>query len=515
MSNNVLGAVVASFISDITDALGSATSGIEGIDRERFSSDVAVEAFNLTVAMIDADDRHTVNELVALIDAFWELLPDTQLALATPETLQGSSIVVGAKSWMESDSELFTLLTEADSRSGSDLAQRYYNRSMDLAHVVASLDVVTSQAELEAISALRTRLLAGIARSGGSLPHPEFPASAAPSETQLHAPKSHSPEAKAPDAKAGESQERESQQEPASDPARLAAARPLEELLAELDELIGLNEVKARVKMVTDYLYIQRLRADRGLPTMDTSHHLVFTGNPGTGKTTVARLLAQIYRTLGVVEKGQLVETDRSGLVAGYVGQTAPLVTSRFDEADGGILFIDEAYTLARGNENDFGREAIDQIVKLMEDRRDTVVLIVAGYPAEMEQFVSANPGLRSRFPTTIEFPDYTTDELMQIVDSIGSKSRYSLTDEARIRLSEVLDRMPRSKGFGNARAARNLFESAVAHQASRLVRLGDQDDASLTTLEAADINEASAALSSDDELESGPAHDPRRRDAG
>lgn len=478
MSNNVLGAVVTSFITDISDALESATAGLVGVDRDAFRSDVAVEAFNLTVAVLDADDRHTVNELEALIDAFGSLLSDTQLLMATPQTLQGSSLVVGAKKWLDADSELFTLLTEADARTGSDLAQRYYDRSMDLAHVVASLDVVTSPQELEAIASLRSRLLAGIARSGDKRSRDAKNGSGLPSAG----------DGAGSDDGAGDgagSEDRAKADE---------AARPIEELLAELDELIGLDEVKARVRMVADFLYIQRLRADRGLPTMDTSHHLVFTGNPGTGKTTVARLLAQIYRSLGVVERGQLVETDRSGLVAGFVGQTAPLVTSRFDEADGGILFIDEAYTLARGNENDFGREAIDQIVKLMEDRRDSVVLIVAGYPVEMEHFVSANPGLRSRFPTTIEFPDYTTDELMQIVDSIGSKTRYSLTDEARAELSAVLDRTPRTKGFGNARVARNLFESAIAHQASRLVRLGENDESALTTLELADIVEASKA---------------------
>ena len=202
---------------------------------------------------------------------------------------------------------------------------------------------------------------------------------------------------------------------------------------------------------------------------MDQSRHLIFTGNPGTGKTTVARLLAQIYRTLGVVERGHLVETDRAGLVAGYVGQTAPLVLARFDEADQGVLLIDEAYSLVRGGERDFGREAIDAIVKLIEDRRDRIVVVMAGYPDEMEELISSNPGLRSRFPKVIHFPDYTTDELLAIIDSMADKGGYRLDPGARARARIWLDSITRDKGFGNGRTARNLFEHAVSTQATRL----------------------------------------------
>ncbi len=455
MGSGPLDAVVSSFVDDVGMALEEATSGLKGIDRGRFTDDVTVEAFNLATAMIDADDRHTDEELNALIDAFGPRLRDSQLIRATPETLRGSTMVAGHRRWLEVDSELFGLLIDADRRSGTRLADRYYERSLDIAHVVASLDVIPARAELEAISALRARLLDGL-RSRD----PERPVHATPPESAL-----------APEAPGGE--------RPPDPP-----PRPLEELLAELDDLVGLEQVKARVRLVADFLRVQQLRAERELPTVETSHHLVFTGNPGTGKTTVARLLAQIYRTLGVVERGHLVETDRSGLVAGYVGQTAPLVTKRFDEADEGMLFIDEAYTLARGGENDFGREAVDQIVKLMEDRRDRVVLVVAGYTDEMEHLLSSNPGLRSRFPTVIHFPDYTTDELVRIVDSIGDKQRYRLTDEARAKLRDVLDATPRGQGFGNARLARNLFEAAINHHASRVMRLeGPPTEEDLTTL--------------------------------
>ncbi len=273
-----------------------------------------------------------------------------------------------------------------------------------------------------------------------------------------------------------------------NDQVELPPARPLEDLLAELDALVGLDHVKAEVRRLTSLLRIQKIRAERGLPTMESSHHLVFTGNPGTGKTTVGRLLSQIYRTLGVVSKGHLVETDRSKLVAGYVGQTATRTRQTLESALGGMLLIDEAYALARGGENDFGREAIDTLVKFMEDHRDDLAIVAAGYPEEMQALLDANPGLESRFTRTIHFPDYTTDELVKIFESMGEKNQYLLDAEAGGALRVVIEAEPRDRGFGNARFVRNVFESAVAHQALRLTDIENPTDEQLTTLTAADV---------------------------
>src|SRR3954447_22398089 len=259
---------------------------------------------------------------------------------------------------------------------------------------------------------------------------------------------------------------------------RLAVRRPppddrsLEELWAELDSLVGLESVKQQVRALVAFLQIQGQRLERGLPEVATSQHLVFLGNPGTGKTTIARLLAHMYRSMGLLRKGHLVEVDRAGLVGEYVGMTALKTERVIRRALDGVLFIDEAYALARegrGAGVDFGQEAIESLLKRMEDHRHRLVVIVAGYPRLMNEFLESNPGLRSRFSRELTFPDYSDEELIAITARFADQNEYRLTEGAGEALRRILGQAQRGEGFGNARYARTIFEQALNAQALRL----------------------------------------------
>lgn len=375
----------------------------------------------------------------------------------------------------------FSALRDYDRRKGTTLARRFTDQLTLLLLLFASVDGVVSEAEAGFVNACSDTLLTLCERDGLSGDRPALKAD----EFVTRVPAQ-------PPAEAVPAAEQEETPLPESEPT-------LEELLAELDGLCGLDQVKRDVKSLINLVKVRRLREEAGLPVPPMSLHLVFLGNPGTGKTTVARLLAKLYHAIGVLPKGQLVEVDRSGLVAGFVGQTALKTQEVIQKAIGGVLFIDEAYALVnQDNGNDFGREAVEVLLKNMEDHRKDLVVIVAGYSQLMEKFIHSNPGLESRFNKYFYFEDYDGAQLFTILQSMCGKNGYVLTPEgealARRELTALYE--DRDENFGNARDVRNLFEQAVARQSDRVARLEAPTREQLMELRPEDLTEPGAAPS-------------------
>ena len=373
-------------------------------------------------------------------------------------------------------------LAERDAKRGTEASRTFIRMLTNILLYLAAADDDVSYAEAEYITECGDKLSAicdtsGVKKSKEALNPLDFVTNMEPGFTEKH-----------PTA-----QQTSGGETAAPKPAQSEEEKPsLEELLAQLDALVGLDEVKKDVKSLINLMKVRKLRQENDLPVPPMSLHMVFLGNPGTGKTTVARLVGGLYAAIGVLSKGQLIEVDRSGLVAGYVGQTALKTQEVIKSALGGVLFIDEAYSLASGGENDFGREAIETILKAMEDHRDDLIVIVAGYSEPMTKFINSNPGLESRFNKYFYFPDYTGEQLMAIFRGQCKKNGYTLSADAESAALKLFDELyaERDDNFGNGRDVRNCFEDMVVRQSNRVAAMESSTRDDLMTILPEDLED-------------------------
>ena len=381
----------------------------------------------------------------------------------------------------------FWTLAESDAKRGSQTSRTFVRMLTNILLYLAATDDDVTYAEAEYITDCVDKLSAvcdanGVGKSKEALNPLDYVTSGEPSFAEKN---SLRPQA----AQSGADSVPQEQVN-----AEAEEKKPdLEELMEQLDALVGLTEVKKDVKSLMNLIKVRKLREENELPVPPMSLHMVFMGNPGTGKTTVARLMGGLYAAIGALSKGQLIEVDRSGLVAGYVGQTALKTQQVIQSALGGVLFIDEAYSLSSGGENDFGREAIETILKAMEDHRDDLVVIVAGYSGPMKDFLSSNPGLESRFNKYFYFPDYTGEELLAIFQGQCRKNGYVLTDESEKAAAALFNALYEERGenFGNGRDVRNCFEDTVVRQSNRVAAMENPSKEDLMAILPEDLEEA------------------------
>ena len=385
-------------------------------------------------------------------------------------------------------------LAESDAKRGTEASRTFIRMLTNILLYLAAVDDDVSYDEAAYITECTDKLTAvcdtsGVRKSRESLNPLDYVTSSEPGFQEKHRLQEQTAGGEKP--KEGDAEKPDAEEKKPD----------FDELMAQLDSLVGLDDVKKDIKNLMNLVKVRRLRKENGLPIPPMSLHMLFMGNPGTGKTTVARIISGLYAAIGVLEKGQLIEVDRSGLVAGYVGQTALKTQEVIKSALGGVLFIDEAYSLASGGENDFGREAIETILKAMEDHRDELIVVVAGYDGPMEKFINSNPGLQSRFNKYFYFPDYNGEQLLYIFKGQCKKNGYTLTEEAEAEAKAMFEELYENRGenFGNGRDVRNVFEDTVVRQSNRVAALDAPTKDDLMQFLPEDLKDADEEASTDE----------------